>query len=131
MNENKRIQPMWILLLATLFLIPGCLPQVEREVVRIPKTDIVSAPPSIPMEKVKEKIQALSRLLEDARLDAFDKEITRNLLSTYKALKAVSQDQRADGASQSIVDLLLNLLNDIEETALLKRKTVRTPYQEI
>ncbi|MBU2498529.1 MAG: hypothetical protein KKE57_06490 [Proteobacteria bacterium] len=131
MNKNKRIQPIWILFLTTLFLIPGCMPQVEREVVTIPKSDRVSAPPSIPKERAEEKIKALSRLLEDAKLDAFDTEITRNLLSTYKALKAISQDQRADRASQRIVDLLLNLLNDIEEKALFKQKTVQTPYHEM
>lgn len=127
MNKNKGIQLRRVLFLAALIIMPGCMiPQVEREVVTIPKKDRVVAP-SIPVERLEEKIQALSLLMEDAKLDPFDREIVAGLLSTYRALKAAVQDDRADLLSQRIIDLLLNHLREIEEKALFKQKTVQAP----
>ncbi|MCJ7595892.1 MAG: hypothetical protein MUO52_14090, partial [Desulfobacterales bacterium] len=130
MRKNRLVQQGFCLLFV-FSLAPGCLPPVEKEVIRIPRADVAPPAPSFSMKKVDERIRTLSRLLEDPRTDSLDREMATNLLSTYKAVKDASQDPRGDYRYQRIADLLLSHLIDVEEKLFLRRKRDQAPYPEV
>jgi hypothetical protein len=104
------------LILGALFLLTlssACQPALQREPVSA-RQDL-TPPPSLSVEALDRRILYLNRLLETQDLSEDDRELARDLLASYTALKTASQSGSLKQNYSPAINMLLRNLERMED----------------
>jgi hypothetical protein len=112
-----------ILLMLIFYASGGCVPETKN-VVMHPEPS-TSTPPSLPTEKIDERIATLSRVLEEQERSEEEKETVKTLLDTYRTLKIASKSPSMSYDYNKVIEALFNNLSSLDEQYFLSEKSER------
>lgn len=109
-----------ILLLVSCAMV-GCIP--ENKKVALSPEPHPSTPLYIPVDKIDERISALSRFLEDQKGSEEERETAETLLQIYRTLKKASKGQFESYSDKEVIETLFDSLSLLEEKYFLRGKS--------
>ena len=127
---SKKIGAKYIII--SLLLMPvffGCLPETKKEVLG-PKREALTGP-LFTSDIIEKKTAYIKGILETKDLDDEDREMALNLLSAYKRIGSVSQDQVMDNHYREIIHILFSNLSRLDEKYFSKKKPDDQLYSKV
>ncbi|MCP4667310.1 MAG: hypothetical protein GY849_13190 [Deltaproteobacteria bacterium] len=108
---KTRLTPILVL---SMIIASGCITAEKRPVTQAQKPPM-AATPLLPAGFLDEKIRYLDTVLERKDISEKDKEITVDLLKTYRAVKRVSSQRLTDAQYRRVVHTLFHSLSTLDE----------------
>jgi hypothetical protein len=127
MNKSYHINIIIILVLIS-YAVLGCVPETKK-VVLSPEPYTLT-PPSLPADKIDERIATLSRFLEEQKGSEDEKEIAKILLDTYKTIKKASKNPSPYDYKE-VIEALFNNLSSLDEQYFLREKSERQLDEQV
>jgi len=121
----------WILslIVITILLFFGCAPETRREVVT-PHPQYVPPPP-IPVAMVEERISHLSALLENEKTPDADRQVAKELLTSYGIIKTTLEPPTSEGDRQKVIRVLFQALTDLEKDYFGRERLDDSSYAKV
>ena len=121
MKKSYHINIIIILVLIS-YAVLGCVPETKKVV--LGPEPYTLPPPSLPADKIDERIATLSRFLEEQKGSEDEKEIAKTLLDTYKTIKKASKNPSPYDYKE-VIEALFNNLSSLDEQYFLREKSER------
>jgi predicted DNA-binding protein (UPF0251 family) len=119
MVKNRTRIRFFLNILFLVILTAGCQPAIQRE--PISARQDLSPPLSVPVEALDRRIVYLTRVLETQDLSKDDRELARDLLTSYRGLKTASQSGTLRQNYSPMVNMLLSNLEQMENRYFTKQ----------